>query len=175
MNSSFKTEGIILKRSNFGEADRILTVFTKHQGKIKILAKGTRKITSHRGPNIEIFNQVTLYVHRGKTFDILTEAQVINAFDHIRDRLDLVSLAYYACELVDGLCAEQQPQEKVYVMLEYMLRELDSGLVHRFEKGLLSELGFLTKTESSHINTTAYIEQLLERKLKSRRMIGKLS
>jgi len=63
---SYKAEGIVIKRKNFGEADRILTVFTKKYGKIKVLAKGVRRITSRRGPNVELFNQVELVLHQGR-------------------------------------------------------------------------------------------------------------
>ena len=61
MRRTYKTEGIILKRINFGEADRILTSYTKHFGKISLLAKGVRKITSRKGGNIELFNQTVLF------------------------------------------------------------------------------------------------------------------
>ena len=170
---TYKTEGIIIKRSNFGEADRILTVFTKKHGKMKILAKGVRRITSRRGPNIELFNLVTLFVHKGRTFDILTEAQVANTFQRIRKNLELVGLAYYCCELIDGLCAEHQPHPKVYDLLAKTLNELNNGLIHEFERTLLLELGFLSLTKQP-VDTTSYIEHLLERKLKTRRLLAKL-
>lgn len=172
---SYKTEGIILKRTNFGEADRILTVFTKKHGKMKILAKGVRRITSRRGPNIELFNLVTLFIHKGRTFDMLTEAQVINAFPSIRKNLELIGLAYYCCELVDGLCAEHQPHPKVYELLMATFNELDHGLIQKFETTLLSELGFLPVGRSQNIDTTSYIENLLERKLKTRLLLSKLA
>src|SRR3989344_7607887 len=105
---SYKAEGIVIRRKSFGEADRILTVFTKKHGKIKVLAKGVRRITSRRGPNVELFNQVELIIHQGKSFDILTEAQVLNTFQSIRKNLDLVGLAFHICEVVDGLCPEDQ-------------------------------------------------------------------
>ena len=171
---SYKTEGIVLKRTNFGEADRILTVFTKRHGKIKILAKGVRRITSRRSPNVELFNLVTLFVHKGKSFDILTEAKAENTFQRIRKKLELIGLAYYVCELVDGLCAEHQPHLKVYNLLVQTLNELESGLIHKFEKTLLFELGFLSMNKSFNINTVSYIEHLLERKLKTRRLLSKL-
>lgn len=178
---SYKTDGIILKRINFGEADKILTIFTKKHGKIKILAKGVRRITSRRSPNVELFNCVTLFVHRGKTFDILTEAQVSNTFTSIRKNLELVGLAYYICELVDGLCAEHQPHPKVYELLLSTLNELDHGLnlpagrqVQKFESTLLFELGFLP-AKAENINTTSYIEQILERRIKTRLLLSRFS
>ncbi|MBI2036418.1 DNA repair protein RecO [Candidatus Microgenomates bacterium] len=172
---SYKTEGIILKRTNFGEADRILTVFTKKYGKVKIMAKGVRRITSRRSPNIELFNLTTLYIHKGRTFDILTEAQVINTFPTIRKNLELVGLAYYVCELVDGLCAEHQPHAKVFDLLVNVLQELDNGVIANFEQELLQELGFLPRRQLTTINTAAYIEQILERRLKTRHLLSKLS
>lgn len=172
---SFQTEGIVLKRKDLGEADRIVTVFTKKHGKIKILAKGVRHIKSRRSPNIELFNLVTLFVHKGRTFDILTEAQATNTFQNIRKNLELVGLAYYCCELIDGLCAENQPHPKVYELLVTTLNELDHGLIQKFETTLLSELGFLTKAISPTFNTTSYIEQILERRIKTRRLLSKLA
>lgn len=170
---SYGTEGIILKRTNFGEADRILTVFTKKHGKIKVLAKGVRKITSRRSPNIELFNLATLFVHRGRTFDILTEAAAVNTFQRIRKRLDLVGLAYHICELVDSLCAEHQPHPNIYTLLIETLQELDKGLIYRFEKELLSELGFLRRDHLVHeFDMTSFIEQILERKLKTKKLLA---
>lgn len=169
---NFKTEGIIIKRKNFGETDRILTVFTKNKGKIKILAKGVRRINSKRGPNIELFNQVRLLIHQGKTFDILTEAEVANTFQSVRKNLDLVGLAFHICEIVDGLCPEHQSHPKVYEMMLSVLNELDTCLVHSFERNLLTELGYLPK-EHKELDTTLFIENILEKKLKTKRFISK--
>lgn len=170
---SYRTEGVVLKRKNYGEADRILTLFTKDKGKLKILAKGVRRITSRRGPNIELFNRVEISVHQGKTFDVLTEAQVLNTFSQIRKNLDLVGLAFHVCEIVDGLCPEHQSHPKVYELMLGVLGELDHGLIHSFEKNLLTELGYLPK-EHKEIDTTLFIENILEKKLKTRRIIAKL-
>lgn len=173
---SYRTEGIILKRKNFSEADRFLTVFTKKHGKIKILAKGVRRVTSRRGPNIEPFNLVTLFIHRGRNFDILTETQIQNTFPRIRKNLELIGLAYHICELVDGLCAEHQPHLKVFDLLVNTLQELDSDLIHSFEINLLAELGFLPKSSFfNKLDTTSYIESLLERRLKTKNLLGKFS
>lgn len=173
---SYKTEGIILKRTNFGEADRILTVFSRQYGKIKIMAKGVRRITSRRSPNIELFNLATLYIHRGRTLDILTEAQAQETFPKIRRNLNLVGLAYYICELVDGLCAEHQPHDKVFRLLVDTLKELDHGLIYRFERELLFQLGFLHKEKVVNaLDMTSFIEEILERKLKTRHLLSKFS
>ncbi len=170
---TLNVEGIILKRKSLGEADRILTVFTKKFGKIKVLAKGVKRITSRRGPNVELFNQVEISIHQGKTFDILTEAQVLNTFPKLRKNLDLVGLAFHICEIVDGLCPEKVSHPKIYDMMLQILKELDHGLIHTFEKNLLQELGYLPK-DHEDIDTTLYIEKILEKRLKTRRIMAKL-
>lgn len=172
---SLKTEGIVIKRQNFGEADIFLTIFTKRFGKMKILAKGVRRIHSRRGPNIEFFNQGVFFIHKGKTFDILTEVMVLETFPRIRKKLELIGLAYHVCELIEGLCAEHQPHPNVYELLAETLNELDKGIIQRFEIGLLAELGFLPRNRVLSIDTTSYIEQILERRLKSKKFLAKLS
>ncbi|PIZ97846.1 MAG: DNA repair protein RecO, partial [Candidatus Levybacteria bacterium CG_4_10_14_0_2_um_filter_35_8] len=54
--NSYKTEGIVIKRRNLGEADKILTIFTKRYGKIQVKAPGIRKINSRRSPHVELLN-----------------------------------------------------------------------------------------------------------------------
>ena len=170
---SVTVEGIIIKRKSLGEADRILTIFTQKFGKVKVLAKGVKRITSRRGPNVELFNQVQISIHQGKTFDILTEAQVLNTFPKLRKNLDLVGLAFHVCEIVDGLCPEHQSHPKIYEMMLQVLKELDHGLIHSFERNLLQELGYLPK-EHGELDTTLYIEKILEKRLKTRRILAKL-
>ena len=114
MHHSFKTEGIILKRMNYGEADRILTIYTLHHGKIRAMAKGVRKLQSRKAGSLELFNHATLFLIKGKNLDLITEAQVINLFKSWRKNLIKVGIAYYLCELVDKLTPDNQPHEAVF-------------------------------------------------------------
>src|SRR5579862_3869711 len=121
---SFRTEGIIIKRRDYGEADRILTVMTRDYGKIKIKATGVRKITSRRAAHIELLNHTVLHLYRGNTFAILTEAKMLSDFSTIKGDLTKVGLAYHLCELVDGLCPENQENRNVFDLLQGTLAEL---------------------------------------------------
>ena len=71
---SFGVAGIIIKRKNFSESDRILTVMTRNLGKIKVIAKGVRKITSRRAPTIDLLCLSQLQIYEGKTFYTLSES-----------------------------------------------------------------------------------------------------
>lgn len=121
---NFRTEGIIIKRRNFNEADRILTVMTKEYGKLQIKASGVRKITSRRAAHIELLNHAVLHLYKGNTFSILTEAKMVDDFSPIKEDFGKVGLAYHLCELVDGLCPDNQENSKVFFLLKKTLVEL---------------------------------------------------
>src|SRR6185312_12554258 len=111
-------QAIILKRRNIGEADRILTVFTREQGKLQIKAKGVRKIASKRASHIEPLNKTSLTIYRGSGMPVLTEATSTEQFSDIKTDLSKVGFAYHICELIDGLCPENQENEAIFTLLE---------------------------------------------------------
>ncbi|MEK7159911.1 MAG: DNA repair protein RecO [Patescibacteria group bacterium] len=174
---SFKTEGIVIKRRNFNEADRIITVFSKRNGKINIKASGVRKITSRRSPHLELLNYSIFSLHQGKNMPVLTEVESLENFALLKKDLKKMGLAYHICELIDGLCAENQENSHIFDLLQNTLRNLSkeedlAGIIYKFEIQLLTLLGFHTpKTTTLRINTQGIIESILERKLKTRQML----
>lgn len=178
---TFTVQGIILKRKNIGEADRILTVFTKEQGKIQVKAKGVRKIASKRASHIEPLNKTSLTIYKGQGMPILTEATAVKQFSAIKTDLGKVGFAYHICELVDGLCPENQESEAIFMLLENMLERLSledalGSTIHGFEIQLLTLLGYYS--EGTHdlkgAKASYFIEGILERKLKARQILQKL-
>src|SRR3990167_5881303 len=139
----FKTEGVILKRKNFGEADRILTVFTQSRGKISIVAKGVRRITSRRAGNVELLNRVSLFLYQGKGMPILTEAE---GLENLKSDLTLSTVAFHIIELVDKLTAENQENRILYEHLVNCLKRLERNqrqiFIRAFEAKILTNLGF---------------------------------
>ncbi len=156
------TEGIILKRKNFGEADRILTIITPYKGKMSIIAKGVRKITSRRGGSIEPLNRVRLHLFTGSGMPILTEAQTVESFPKIKSNLTLSSYASHIVELCDRLIPENQLNPGVYKILISVLVLLEQDprqlWIRAFEVKILSELGFWS---DSQLHTSQEIKDLL--------------
>ena len=177
---SYKTEGVILKSSNFSEADKILTIFTKHFGKVSVIAKGIRRITSRKGGNLELFNQVRIFVAKGKNMDIVTEVEVINSFSNWRKNLEKVAVAYQLCELVDKLSAEEVENREVYELMLNYFSNLSSItnyqlLITNFEVSLLQSLGFWPKGKAvGNLNLDAYIEDLINRKLMAKKFLRRV-
>jgi DNA repair protein RecO (recombination protein O) len=143
----YRTEGIVLRRHDFGEADRLLTVFTPWLGKIRILAKGVRKPTSRKAGHVELFTYSKLLVAKGRSLDIVTQAETINPFLPVKGELGRTSCAYYVAELVDRFTAEGEENKRLFDLLLNALGWLgeaeDTGLVLRyFELQLLDCAGY---------------------------------
>lgn len=143
----FRVEGIILKRRNLGEADRILTVFSHQKGKISVLAKGVRRITSRRAGNVELLNRSLMFLHQAKSFLILTEASSLDTFEKLKGSLKLSTVAFHIIELVDKLTAENQENQALYEDLVRVLQKLSKNprqiLIRAFEARILSSQGFV--------------------------------
>lgn len=167
MSASYSTQGIVLKQINLGEADKILTIYSKHYGKVRLLAKGIRKLTSRKRGNLELFNWVKIFVAKGKNLDIITEAEVIKSFRSWRKDLPKVALAFHFCELVERLTAEGVANKEVFEILTEALT--DPSQAKDFELNLLIYLGFWPKGKFATVtDLEAYIEQIIEKRLKSK-------
>lgn len=142
---SVTTEGLILRRSNFGEADRVLTVLTDRYGKISVIARGVRKITSRRAGNIELLNRVKLHLFKSKSYT-LQEAESIETYPQIKANLTVSTTAFHIIELVNRLVPEEQKNEQLYRVTVSILDLLEDNprqlFVRAYEVKILSILGF---------------------------------
>lgn len=148
---TYRTRAVILRRRNYSDADRILTVFTPRQGKRVLIAKGSRKTTSRQAGHLELFSHANLLVAQARTWDIISESVTVESFLKLRGNLGGISRAAYICELVDAFTAEDDDNESVWELLLICLRELDANsddaaggdlLLRWFELQLLRQMGF---------------------------------
>lgn len=183
---SYKTEGIVVKRKNFGEADRILTILTPNYGKIQVRAPGVRRITSRRSSHIELLNLtlLTLYRSSHSFLPIVTEAHSQEEFLLIKKTLEKIGLTYYICELIDAFCAQNQENRKVFFLVKDTLFKLsnyslsnnetmqqwNNKTIDNFEEELLVSLGFLPK-QHRPLDKKIFIESILEKKLFAKRLL----
>lgn len=143
----YRTDAVVLRRVSSGEADRILTVFTPHFGKLKLIAKGVRKTTSRKAGHIELFSLVDLLVSRARGLDVLTQAETVRIFDKLREDLDKTSCAYYLAELVDSFTEESDKNSALFELFVFTLARLNQAsdphlLMRYFELQLFSLTGF---------------------------------
>lgn len=179
----YSIEAIVLSRKNVGEADRIITVFSKEYGKLRLIAKGIRRITSKRAPHLEVFTKLSCLVYRGTSMDSVSETLSIDSYPQIRSELDRVSVAYLLCELIDTLLGEKQEHKDVYRLLQNAFVDIGntsgSSLYHIsrvFAQKLLWTLGFLPNGQVLEgKKLELFIEDITERRLKSAKLIRRLS
>src|ERR671938_517608 len=101
MAGLYKDEGVVLKTIKLGEADRIVTLFTRDNGKVRAVAKGVRKTRSRFGGRLEPFTTVSLLIHRGRSLDTITSADVVSSGRAVRADLARLSGAAVLADLVD--------------------------------------------------------------------------
>lgn len=143
---SFSTQGIILRRRNFGEADRLITFFTKNKGKVSGVAKGIRKITSRRAGSVELLNHVKIYLAETKGLPILTEAVSINTFPLLKQDLQKVSLSYCIVEMIDQFFPDEQENQEIFDLLVKTLAVIEQST---FQKAKLATSAFQMKVLAS--------------------------
>jgi DNA repair protein RecO (recombination protein O) len=152
---SYKCTGIVIRRFNVGEADRLLDVYTPRLGKIHVKAKGVRRPRSKLVGQLEIFSEVDLVLVPGKSTDIITGARTVQNFQTLGSDLQKTAIAYYFCELVYWLTEEGHKDTQLYKVLKWALLTLaentaDFGLtlfVANVELLLLDRLGYRPELE----------------------------
>lgn len=174
---SYSDEGVVLARRNFGEADRILVVYSKNHGRISLIAKAVRRPESRKRGHIEIFSRVAFQAATGKGLDLMTEAEVVDSFKDIRKNLKRVSLAYYFCEVIGKITHDGESNFEVYNLLAESLEILKTAkelknLRLNFVLSLLTMLGFWPKGRLL-IDPDQKLEEVIERQLTSVR-VGKM-
>jgi len=143
----YRTRAIILKSREQGEADRVITVFTPQLGKRTLLARGVRKPASRKAGYLEPFTHVALLLAKGRTWDIITQAEMVTSFRILREDLDRTAYAYYFCELLDAFTQEEDSHPELFDLLldgfGYLQKTNDLALTARwFELTLLRLSGY---------------------------------
>jgi DNA repair protein RecO (recombination protein O) len=142
----YVTDAIVLSRFDLGEADRVMTIITPVHGKLKAIAKGIRRPTSRLGGSLEPFAELRIALAHGRTFDVVTEVRVGQAWLRMRDSLEGAATAWYLAELADKSLEERHEAEPIYLLLRRAYELLDAGMApgrvaRWFEMRLADELG----------------------------------
>jgi DNA repair protein RecO (recombination protein O) len=115
--SLYRDQGVVLRTMRLGEADRIVTLLCRTQGKVRAVAKGVRKTTSRFGGRLEPLSHVNLLVWQGRELDIVNQAEVIDSFREVREDLSRVTKAFSMLEVADRVSVERHASPKLYELL----------------------------------------------------------
>lgn len=152
---SLRVDAVVLRHSDYGEADRLLTLYTRQVGKTRAVAKGARKIASRKAGHIEPFTHVRLQLAKGRDMLIVTQADTVDAYLPLREDLILTSHASYIIEVLDRFTYEDETENSsLFRLLTDTLSRLASItdassplsatwlVIRYYEIRLLDHLGF---------------------------------
>ena len=150
---SYKTSAVILRGRTYGEADRILTLFTKERGKLDAIAKGSRRTKSHLAGRLEFGNEVLLGMHRGRNLDVVVSADIERAHWQYLVAPERYAAANMIVELIDAFCEPDLAQPEIYALLTAALGAIGQSedplaLLPRFSLRLLDALGLAPPVET---------------------------
>lgn len=169
---TFTVDGIVLKRSNTGETDRIVHLLTKDFGKLTCVAKGVRKITSSKRAFLEPGNVVSAFLISTKSLPILTQAKLIDNCANMHNSLASFRQLSQILEMYDKLFVEEEIESYLFSKILEIRKMIvnnkaSKDYVHESLTFLITELGFQDPSESKYATISAYIEALSDSKFKS--------
>ena len=144
---SFRVEALVLRHRDIGEADRLLWLYTRQYGKLRVRAKGVRKTLSRKAGHLEPMTHVALQLARTRGLPLVTQAETLDAFLSLREDLTSMGYALYVLELLERFTFDEETHPELYYLGVQTLRRLqdadDSRLpVRYYEMRLLDLLGF---------------------------------
>ena len=144
---SQRVEAVVLRHSDWGEADRMLTIFTRELGKLRVVAKGARRPRSRKAGHLEPFTRVALLLARGREIWIVTQAETLDAYLPVRDDLERTGYAAYVAELLDRFTYEEGENSSLYRLFVEALERVSTledpvPAIRYYEIRLLDLLGF---------------------------------
>jgi DNA repair protein RecO (recombination protein O) len=144
----YRIEAIVTHRSDWGEADRLLTVLSRERGKLRLNAKGARKVGSRKSGHVELFVRSSMLIAKGRgDIDIVSQVETIDAYRGLREDLTRSTYAHYAVELSDAFAEEGSEQPELFDLLADTLQWIESTdnlplTARYFELQLLTLAGF---------------------------------
>lgn len=167
---TLKTEAIVLKKQELLHNDILLTLFTQTLGKVKVFAKGIKKITSRRLSHAQTGNLINVLLHENRDYLYLSETRLISGFSSIKNSQSKVQALYCYFFVVERLLPENQKEEEVYKALKSFIVALAKEeenihqLLTRHINLLMRNLGYL-KDKKTFDELITIIENLIHEKM----------
>jgi DNA repair protein RecO (recombination protein O) len=150
----YKTQAVVLKSIDLGEADKIVTLFSPSFSRISAVAKGIRKTKSKFGGRLEPFTEVNLLLHKGRNLDVITQAEIVSSFQLIRTNFERLNYGFPMLDIVDKIAQEGEKEREIYDLLISALQTLEemtddySLLLAAFHLKITALAGYLPKLSS---------------------------
>lgn len=142
----YKVEAVVLRAKDLGGGDKLLILFSREQGKIKVAAHGAAKPSSRKRGSVQLFSHTNFLLHRGRELDSVSQCEGVEMFSFIRNDLEKIGYASHLAELVDALAPEGEPNESLFTLLLETMRLMETAdaeiLARSFEINAAKLLGY---------------------------------
>jgi DNA repair protein RecO (recombination protein O) len=163
---AYKAKTISLKTALFAEADKLVTIFTRERGKIRAIAKGARRIPSRLGGRVEPFTYADCFIANGRSLDIISQCQVIESFQWLRQDQLRLPAGLYMIKLVNlGTMEGQHNPELFDLLLHFLLKLRNEAKVRRLAKEFENEFVKLEGIYREGIDPHYSLSEHMERDL----------
>jgi len=142
----YKVEAVVLRSRDLGGGDKLLILFSREQGKMKVVAHGAAKLSSRKRGSVQLFSHTNFLIHRGRELDSVSQCEGVEMFSFIMGDLEKISYASHLSELVDALSPEGEPNEPLFSLLLETMRLMETAdveiLARSFEINAAGFLGY---------------------------------
>jgi len=142
----YKVDALVLRSIECGNGDKLLVLFSREHGKMKVMAHGVTKPTSRKRGSVQLFTYTRFLIHRGRELDSVSQCEGIEMFSFLRDSLEQISYASYLAELIDSLTPEGEQNEPLFLLVLETLRLMEKGeaeiLTRSFEVKAAGLMGY---------------------------------
>ena len=143
----YQVEGLVIRHADVGERDRVVTLFTRDEGKLTFIARGARRPGSSLGPCVQMLTRGSFQCVRRRALHLVTQAVVLDSYSRLKADLWSMACGFYVAELVDAATAEGSPDRTLHDLAVKTLELLDmkgggNVLLRVFELHLLQHVGF---------------------------------
>jgi len=123
---TYQADAIVLRRLDYGEADRILTLLTREYGKLAAIAKGARKSKGGMGSSLDLFGRSRMLLARGRSLDVVTQVERRGSVRHIAGDLERTAYACLVAEVVDKVLEDRHAMDDVFQLVVSTLEQLNA-------------------------------------------------
>ncbi|WP_248926650.1 DNA repair protein RecO [Paenibacillus hamazuiensis] len=143
----YRVEGIVIRSMDYGEGNKIITLFSKEVGKVSVMARGAKKVKSRHAAAVQPFTHGYYTFFKGGSMGTLNDAEIIDSFHTLREELKLAAYCSYLTELTDRMLEDQEAHGFLFEQLKAAFQSMAEGkdadiLVHIYEMKMLAFAGY---------------------------------
>jgi DNA repair protein RecO (recombination protein O) len=160
----YKLEGIVIRSMDYGESNKIIAIYTRHNGKMSIMVRGAKKMNSRFSSVSQLFTHGEFVLFKTSSMGTLNQSETIESHRKLRENLHMSAYSAYVVELIDRIVPEFDQNEMMFEQLKASLEAIESDkdpaiVLHIMEMKMLAIAGYLPQLDTC-ISCAAHEEEM---------------